>query len=107
MAVTVGTLKYPVEKVVLAPIAFDASYPTGGEQITAKQFGLASFTRIEPRAGGSAASGLGYVFYPIVATDGLTANLVVAEVSGGALVQVANTTDLSALTAVPFSFYGY
>lgn len=82
MAVVASNVQYPVEKVVKATIAFDSSYPTGGEQITAAQFGLARFTRIIVNPTGATAGGFGYLFDPTIAASGLTANIIVGLAPG-------------------------
>lgn len=75
MSVTVAALAYPVKKYVECTVAFDSSYPTGGEAITAKQFGLASFSRIvvQPTSG--------YICQPVIAAGGLTAVLKMYDVA--------------------------
>ena len=81
-------------------ITFDASYPTNGEAITAADVGLSVIRRILCH------SRSGYV----VAWNGSTsAPKLVAyrqTAASSALVEVPNTTDLSA-TVVDFVAYGY
>lgn len=94
----VSNLAYPVEKLVNATIAFDSSYPTGGETINASAFGLASFTRVIVRPTGAAAGGAGYVFNPLVSSDGTTA-LIEVYVSAGFTPAGTNTAPAFTGTA--------
>lgn len=82
-------------------IAFDASYPTGGEALAANLLNLGSvvWAWVAPTSG--------YVF------EWDYANLKVIAyysdndaVADGALIQVPATTDLSALTLVPYLILG-
>src|ERR1044072_1472081 len=102
-AVTVpqNGIDYPgmTHKRIRGFIAFDSSYPTGGEAITMPK---AEYV-LELRVGGSA----GYVFEADLSSQ--SAPKVKAmmgdnnNAADGPGVEGANTTDLSALTAVPFS----
>lgn len=74
-------------------IAFDSSYPTGGESFTAADIALKNIDFIDITAKG------GYVF-----EFDYTNNKII--VYSGALAQVADTTDLSALTGVRFLALG-
>lgn len=77
-------------------IAFDSSYPTGGESLTATDLGFAAMprdVRVEPKGG--------YVFE----YDRTNSTVLVYygdnnNASDGALIQVPDTTDLSAITGV-------
>lgn len=76
-------------------IAFDSSYPTGGELISAVDLGLAymEVLNVNPRSG--------YIFDGVVATGGATAN-VIAYTSGGFTPAGTNSVPTftgSALTA--------
>lgn len=82
MALVASNISWPVEKLALGTIAFDSSYPTGGESISATAFGLSRFTRIEFEPTGAAAGGAGYVFNATIAADGLTANILVFRSAG-------------------------
>ena len=82
-------------------LAFDSSYPTNGEAFLASQVGLSTINQLDILPYN------GYVFQYIASTAKVkvyyadyTAN------ASGALIEVANTTDLSALTAVPYRAYG-
>lgn len=90
-----SSLNYPVPKLVTATIAFDSSYPTGGETIRAIDFGLSAFTSIEARPTGAAAGGAGYVFDFTIASDGTTANVLVFRSAG---FTPAGTNGTSAVT---------
>lgn len=110
MALIASNISWPVEKLAEAPIAFDSSYPTGGEPISASAFGLAQINRIDFNPTGAASGGAGYSYAATVASGGLTANILVfqAPITGpGALTQVPNATNLSAITALPVRVYGY
>lgn len=82
MTVAVSNLAYPVEKLVTGTLAFDDSYPTGGEQISASAFGLSRFTRIVMRPTGADAGGAGYVFDATISASGTTANILVFRSAG-------------------------
>jgi hypothetical protein len=90
------------QKIVKGTIAFDASYPTGGEPLTASQMALQVVEHMTVHPGG------GYVFEVIYSSA--TALLIKAywqnEVAASVLVEVTNTTSLAALTAIRFTAYG-
>lgn len=69
-------------------VAFDSSYPTGGEALTVAQLGLSTLDAVW--APNNGAHSFQY--------DAANSKLLAYTNSDGA--QVANTTDLSALTAV-------
>lgn len=76
-------------------VAFDTSYPTGGEPITDAGLGLSKapdFVVIPPKAG--------YVFEYDGTNKKILAYVEEAVAAGGPLLEVANTTNLSALTGV-------
>jgi hypothetical protein len=82
-------------KIVLGTITFDSSYPTGGEAIAASDFGLtaieAMFFSSDVLAATTALSVLSY--------DRTTGKVRAVGSNGAApaqLVEIANTTDLSA-----------
>ena len=90
------------QKVVDAEIAFDASYPTGGESLTAAMLRLAKIETIEPFAKS------GYVFeYDYTNKKMLAYHYDYDAVADGAAIQVADTTDLSAVTGVRIVARGY
>lgn len=81
-------------------LAFDSSYPTGGETLIKSQVGLQTIDRMNIQAAGyvcqyDSANNKVLVYYG----DNNNA-------SDGPLIEVPNTTDLSALTAVPFEAVG-
>ena len=90
------------QKIVKGTMAFDSSYPTAGEALTAAQLGLSRVEHIEVHPG------YGYVFD--VTYSSATALLIKAywqnEVAASVLVEVTNATDLSAAIAVRFTAYG-
>jgi len=90
------------QKIVKGTIAFDASYPTGGEALTAAQLNLSSIEHVEVHPS------YGYVFEVVYSSA--TALLIKAywqnEVAASVLVEVTNTTDLSAASAVRIAAYG-
>lgn len=79
---TASNVTWPVEKMANATIAFDSSYPTGGETINATAFGLATFTRISVRPTGAAAGGAGYTFDATISADGTTSKILVYTSAG-------------------------
>lgn len=103
MAATISVdVTIPLEggyDLVKGTIAFDSSYPTGGEALDPSNIARLEFASIQ--GGGTTATGLGYVF------NWDTVNQKVVVVWGNAgtasvLPEVTNATDLSALTNVPF-----
>jgi hypothetical protein len=136
MALTISNLTYNVqgsENVVRGTIDFDSSYPTGGEPLTAANIGLAtikwinfqdaagfSFTydytnaKVVAKCPGvvTGAAGAGTLDdFPLsgvgstAASIGLTAGN--ATTRFGGQVEVADTTDLSTVTGVRFTAYGF
>lgn len=84
-------------------LTFDDSYPTGGETITAVNFGLDRFENI------SISQSKGYTFDAIIAAGGATALIKAyyAEYStstDGVLIDVANETDLSAVSVTGVAY---
>lgn len=79
-------------------VAFDSQYATGGESVSLPGFKEIVYLAAGPKAG--------YVFE----FDQENSKLKVLEVSGATsdvLVQVASSSDLSALTSVPYLAIGY
>lgn len=79
MALVASNQVWPVEKLCEATLAFDSSYPTGGESIAASAFGLAQINRIDFNPTGAASGGAGYEFVATIASGGLTANILVFQ----------------------------
>lgn len=81
-------------------IAFDSSYPTGGEPITAANVGLGVLDdlQVHPTAG--------FVFEWNKTTGKILVYVEEAVAAGGALLEVADTTNLSTLTGVRFQSLG-
>lgn len=87
---------------VYTTVALDSSYPTGGEAITANAVGLGTILM-----GYSPGTTSGYLFQWDNTNSKLLAYYADYDaVADGALIQVPNTTDLSALTAVPLILIG-
>ena len=82
-------------------LAFDDSYPTGGESLTAAMLGLSSIDFVDiPPSGGQ-------VFqYDYTNSKVLVYRSDSDGVADGPLVERANAADLSALTAVHFEVVG-
>lgn len=91
-----GDLKYSI-----LTVDFDASYPTGGEPLTAADLGMTVAHRVE------AQSTSGYVFEYDHANAKLLAYYVDNNgASDSAMIQVPNTTDLATLTGVRVIVWG-
>lgn len=91
-------------KFVTGTIAFDSSYPTGGESITAI---ATQFTEL---LGVTFTPHLGYVFDVdyTAATQKVLAYYVDNNAAGdSAMIEVPDTTNLATLTAVHFLAYGF
>lgn len=108
MALTIDT-DFPVEDLhadyicKVKRIDFDSSYPTGGEALTPANLGFSDdgdnlIVVIPPKAG--------YVFEYDGANEKVKVYVEEAVAAGGPLVEVGNTTDLSALTNVVVFAYG-
>ena len=83
------------KRIVMCDCDFDSSYPTGGESLTAASLGIKTIELLiaEPKSG--------YVF----SYDYTDAKLMVyyadyAAAAAGALIQIPDLTDLSAITNV-------
>lgn len=92
-------------KMYFGTIAFDSSYPTGGEALDPSANEIMKTVICAP--GPAAASGFGYQFQ----WDQPNQKLLVSyndydAMADGPHIQVPNTTDLSSLTAVPFVAWG-
>lgn len=87
-------------------IAFDSSYPTGGEPVTPGLFGMSKVVAIEPIGPAMAIAGAGTSAY-VVGYDPVNKKLQAfgGAASGVAGAEVANATDLSA-SAVTAIVYG-
>lgn len=85
------------KRVVFGSLAWDNSYPTGGEAITLNQLGLSVLEQLLPFPS------LGYV----PSWDGSESSPLVllywvdTTVDGAPLAEVADTTDVSAITEMP------
>lgn len=87
--------------IIRGTMAFDASYPTNGEAFLKSQIGLATIDRliIFPSAGYTFEYDSAAVKVKVYWGDNNNA-------ADAPAVEVANTTDLSALTLVPFEAVG-
>lgn len=138
MALTVAVTRRNVaghQNIVTGTIAFDSSYPTGGESLTAADLGLRT---VDLMLFQQSAIGLTYSYdytnskvlayaqgalvgaagtqtlddFPITAGPGVTADTHLslkagsATVSFGALKEVPSTNDLSTVTGVRFVAFG-
>ena len=84
------------KSMTLVDVDFDNSYPTGGEALTPGNVGLSTFDIVI-----NTGSDTGYVFEFNHASNLLLAYWQDADaIADSALVQVANTTDLSGVTNV-------
>ena len=95
-AQVVGTLK-----VTFRTLTFDSSYPTGGEPLTAADLGLSTVVFA------TAQNKSGYSFEYDIANAKLLAYWVDTSTDGAAMAQVADTTDLNALSGVVIQAWGY
>lgn len=88
------------QRLVRGTITFDSSYPTGGEAVAVASLGLTALTRLDVFPGlGSSTTG----YVPV--WDGSTSSPKVLALMGdnnnasdGPLIEVANTTNLSAFS---------
>jgi hypothetical protein len=139
MALTLGSLNYASignRTFVTGTIAFDSSYPTGGESLAAADLGLAKidFIQVSPKGflfeydytnslllvksqgyahgtGGSVTTD----DYPITAGPGVTSGISIQATTGagavtanlGPLVETFSTDDLSTVTGVRFFAVGF
>lgn len=83
--------KYLGMYAVIADVALDSSYPTGGEAVTASQFGLQALQFVLP------STAAGYMF-EFDHTNGKIKAVAPTSAAAGAGTEVANTTNLSAVT---------
>lgn len=85
----------------LQKLAFDSSYPTGGEALTADDFGMQDIIAM------IVLSNAGYVFEYDIANEKLKAFWVDTTTDGSPLVEVVDTTDLSGVTDVQCMAFGF
>lgn len=96
----VSNLTWPVQKLAVATIAFDSSYPTGGETLRAIDFGFATFRRLMAFPSGTAAGGAGYSYNFTYSSDFTTATILVYQ-TGSVTPAGTNTATTSADYANP------
>jgi hypothetical protein len=137
MALTIAVTRRSTsgdQHVVTGTIAFDSSYPTGGESFTPANIGLRvvdlmlfeqtkGFTyeydytnsKVKAYAQGALVGAAGAVTmddFPVTAGPGVTASTSLSLASGsatvtwGGLKEVPNTNDMSTVTGVRFVAYG-
>lgn len=93
------------EKIAWGKIALDSSYPTAGEALTVP--GMERVDVLLAQPGGAAASGAGYKPEWNESAQKLT--MFYGDnnnASDGPAIEVPNTTDLSAITGMPFIAIG-
>jgi hypothetical protein len=83
---------------ITGKVAFDASYPTGGEAFNATDVNLSRMDSFETKG-----NDLGYTFDASIASGGASGNLLVYTAPN---TEVSNGTDLSALNDVEFEALG-
>lgn len=89
-------------KVLTGTFDFDSSYPTGGEACD-----LSQYFKGDP-LGAIFAPKAGYVFEYDATNKKVKAYYADYDAAAdGALIEVANTTNLSAVTGVPFIIWGW
>jgi hypothetical protein len=87
-------------ELIIGTFALDSSYPTGGEALDPSS--IARVERLIANPGGTAAQGFGYVFAWNADDQKVLVLYGNYDAADGVLIQVPDTTDLSALTNVPF-----
>lgn len=104
MAVTVTRIGVPNVagnlRVGIFQLAFDASYPTGGEALTPADLGLSEIDVLIAEPAG------GYTFEYDHTNEKLLARWVDTTTDGAPQAQVADTTDLSGVTGVRIIAFG-
>ena len=92
---------------ITGTLAFDSSYATGGESITAAELGLSSIVSLKVDPYGAVV----YAWYPTTAAPALSGKIKAywtGSTTSGALAEVTNTGNLSSTSnAVPFEAFGY
>ncbi len=96
VATRVAEIRGDKKRIVYATIAFDALYPTGGEAITLNQLGLVVLESLMVFP----ANGFVFAWDGSVSAPKVLAYWVDTTVDGAAMAEVADTTDISAATAV-------
>lgn len=81
-------------------LAFDSSYPTGGEAITANA------VKLNKILGAIIPGNKGYTFEMDLTNLKVLAYWVDTSIDGSPMLEVADTTTLVAITAAPAIFYG-
>lgn len=90
---------------VLATVAMDSSYPTGGEAVTPGQFRLGTIEHMT--VGTDPTTGIVGSYVRSTATTGkIKCFWVDITVDGAALAEVVDTTDIATTTAIPVTVWG-
>lgn len=98
----VGRVRLDKNYMVFCTVAFDSSYPTGGESITPNALGFGTILM-----GGALGNYLGYGFQWDNANSKLLAYYSDYDAGAdGPLIQVPDTTNLSTVAAIPCVFIG-
>jgi hypothetical protein len=93
--------KKQCQSVVTATVAFDSSYPTGGETLTLSKLFLGTLSAI------TIGSKSGYVFsYDYTNNKILVYGTSTSDPYAGSLQEKANATNLSTLTGVKIQAFG-
>jgi hypothetical protein len=93
LAITVSTSStWPISRTVVANVLLDNSYPTGGYTLSAATLGMQGVASL------TAHPTAGYVFEYIQSTGKLKAFRDATPAAAAPLPEVANATDLSAVT---------
>lgn len=110
MALTITEISRTVfgnKRIVISEIAFDSSYATGGEALTAANLGLASIDALIPAGPAAAAAGATAVATKFDRTNNKlqafwtsVTSVSTPETLSVALAEVASTTNLAALKVV-------
>lgn len=99
MAATVSEVSLPQVwggvQVRIYEVAFDSSYPTGGESLTPAMFGLNTIDFLLAEPAGGYTFEFDHANSKLIARQGDNDNL-----GDAPSVEVANTTDLSAVTGI-------
>lgn len=97
MALTISNIENTgllSNRAVLFNLAFDSSYPTGGEALTPNNLGMEQIVMLIIQCQG------GYSFEYDISNQKVKAYWVDTTVDGAPQAEVANTTDLSGVTGV-------
>lgn len=98
LPIRIGGTNY---NIVVSTMAFDSSYPTDGEAVTANTLGMTTIKSLIVLPYN------GYTFNAVdVGTNGKGASFKIKAFGSTVGTEVSNATDLSSLTAVPYIAIG-